>query len=109
MRRCILPLTFSLKGGGFMLTADLLYADLMRGCLDGKAFTFVRELGQCRTQTVETEDGTAETPLDSFQPIQDAVSEVKKMLERCPELKATYPQKTVSESFHECRISVHIS
>lgn len=82
-----------------MLTADMLYAELMRGCLDGKAFTFVRELGQCRTQTVETEDGTAETPLDSFQPIQDAVAAVKKMLERCPELKATYPQKTVSESY----------
>lgn len=79
------------------MTADLLYAELMRGCLDGKAFTFRKELGQYRTQTVETETGKAEAPLDPLDSIHAGAAEVKKMLERCPELKATYPQKILSE------------
>ena len=81
-----------------MLKADQLYANIMRGCLDGKAFTETLTLGQYRTETVQDGDSTEERMLDSTAQIQDAAAEVKKLAERCPELKVKYPQKQVSES-----------
>ena len=80
-----------------MLTTEMLHKELMARCLDGKAFTVVKELGRFRSQAVKTAEGWQEQPLDPIEPIQAAAAEVRKLAEKFPELNITYPQQLLSE------------
>ena len=82
-----------------MLTADALQTELMTRCLSGKAFTLVKELGRYQTQSVREDAGWQETVTDppAMAQIQAAVSEVRQLAARFPQLHITYPQQLLSE------------
>ena len=92
-----------------MLTTDGIYAELMRGCQDGKAFRSVTELGRYRTKTVGEGEARSDLLLDSLEPVQSAAAVFRKLAERCPELKITYPQKVISEKESEGERNVRVT